>query len=79
MQKLLKSLCALIFCVLTVYPDLVASTARAEEEPVPGFYACMEKIWDTAATLECPTVSYVYWDRHSMPISGRRRTLERTR
>lgn len=63
MQKLLKSLRALIFCVLTVYPDLVESTARAEEEPVPGFYACTEKIWGTAATLECLTASYIYWDK----------------
>lgn len=79
MQKILKSFRALVFCVRTVYPDLVASPARAEEEPAPGFYGCAEKAQNTAATLECLTRAYTNWDKALNANSRRRRAPGRTR
>ena len=63
MQKLLKSLCALMFCALPVCATLFAPDARAEEELAPGFNACTEKAQSTADNVECYNAAYNYWDK----------------
>ncbi|MDE6734301.1 MAG: DUF1311 domain-containing protein [Desulfovibrio sp.] len=63
MQKLLKSLCTLLFCVLTVCVGLFVSAAHAEEELAPGFHACTEKAQSTADNVECLNAAYNYWDK----------------
>ena len=63
MQKLLKSLCALMFCALPVCAALFAPDARAEEELAPGYNACTEKAQSTADNLECLTAAYNHWDK----------------
>lgn len=63
MQKLLKRLCALLFCVLPLCACLFVSAARAEEELAPGFNACTEKAQSTADNLECLNAAYTHWDK----------------
>ena len=63
MQKLLKSLCTLLFCVLPACATLCVPDARAEEELAPGYNACIEKAQSTADNLECLTAAYTHWDK----------------
>lgn len=63
MQKLLKSLCALLFLALPFCAPLCVPDARAEEELAPGFHACTEKAQSTADNVECYNAAYSYWDK----------------
>lgn len=63
MQKLMKSLCALLFLAVAIAGAMSATCARAEEELAPGFHACTEKAQSTADNLECLTAAYEYWDK----------------
>lgn len=63
MQKLLKTICALMFCMLPVYAGLLVPCARAEDELSPGFHACTDKAQSTTDNLECLTDAYNYWDK----------------
>ena len=62
MQKLLKTLCALLVLALPIAAPCVPD-ARAEEELAPGFHACTEKAQSTADNVECYNAAYNYWDK----------------
>ena len=63
MQKLLKHLCVLMFCVLPACAGLFVPCAHAEEELAPGYNACIDKAQSTADNVECLTGAYNYWDK----------------
>ena len=48
--------------ILLLVPFLLVASARAEDELMPGYNACMEKATCTADAMECISAAYLHWD-----------------